>query len=95
MTDRHGSDCDCIVHDGPHWIYSQFVWKKKNQRLRDRADASHSSLGLIAYAREESMRLKDLIREMRNRRMTDVPEELRSHATDDPLTETSEVNNIE
>ena len=52
-------DCDCIDHDGPHWLYSNDKWRESNAKLLEKAKSGtpgsfYAFSGAIA---EESARL--------------------------------------
>jgi hypothetical protein len=46
-------DCDCIIHEGPHWLYMDWVDKQLNSELILRDDW----LAPIAFAKEDGARL--------------------------------------
>lgn len=73
-------DCDCITHDGPHWLHYDALWRAINQEIKATADLAYAALqakGLCtiteiwdveliygAFASEESRRLDDKLRTM-------------------------------
>ena len=56
-------DCDCLTHDGPHWLHANLLWKQRNLRILD----SDGQLAGLAFAREEAARLRQLEWEFRQR----------------------------
>lgn len=50
-------DCDCITHDGPHWLHMDQLWRIRNQQLLD-ADA------LDAFTHAEIERLDEKLANM-------------------------------
>ena len=49
-------DCDCVVHEGPHWLYMDDMDKRLNAPLRERA-LRGEPLAFKAYAEAELRRL--------------------------------------
>lgn len=50
---RLQKECDCVTHAGPHWQHADRLWKESNARLRESSP--------LAYAHEESARLRELL----------------------------------
>ncbi len=53
-------DCECIMHDGPHWLYMDAWWKAQNRALLEAGN-------WFAFAGEELVRLREKEVEMRVR----------------------------
>lgn len=51
-------DCECITHNGPHWVHMADFWRQKNRDM-----PVGNALCLGAKAQEELMRLDALRRE--------------------------------
>lgn len=66
-----GKDCDCIIHDGPHWLYMDDVDKRLSQPLRDRA-MTGKPLAVRAYAQSELRRLGEKRREMERQGIEEI-----------------------
>lgn len=54
-------DCDCIDHEGPHWLYANDKWREANARLLEigkgvSAEAYYARHGVAV---EESARLAE------------------------------------
>jgi hypothetical protein len=49
-------DCDCVIHEGPHWLHMDDVDKRLNAPLRERAMRGEP-LAIKAYAEAELRRL--------------------------------------
>lgn len=61
-------DCDCITHDGPHWLHMNLVVQRLNLALLEQVG---TVLGLYAYGQEEARRLAELEDSMRRAGMAD------------------------
>lgn len=57
------NDCGCVGHVGPHWLHQNLVVMQLNLAILERGT---SSLSLLAFGREEAVRLADLEDEMRS-----------------------------
>ncbi len=57
-------DCDCVTHDGLHWLYEDRLAFERNLILLERALAGQSRFGLVAFAQEEAARLRNKRYEM-------------------------------
>lgn len=69
-------DCHCVgLHDGPHWIHADDLWRKENNKILDIAkakletvktlmDASMVEILLDRFKEEELPRLRTKRREM-------------------------------
>jgi len=53
-------DCDCVTHDGPHWIYMDKLWRMMNQELLNIG----TDLACNGFAKEDLARLQIKEREM-------------------------------
>ena len=59
-------DCTCVdIHDGPHWIYENDLWKARNQRLLDQGNTR-------GHIHEEVPRLKEKLWEMERRGIVEI-----------------------
>lgn len=65
-------DCDCVTHEGPHWLHMDDVDKSLNVPLRARALAGESLLAIRAYAQVEQQRLAMKLREMESRNIAEI-----------------------
>lgn len=54
-------DCECITHNGPHWVHMDRTWKKMNQEM-----PATSPLTLHARAEAEVRRLDEKGRMMKS-----------------------------
>lgn len=61
-------DCECITHDGPHWLHMDRIDKELNAELLARGDY----LSLIAFAQGESRRLDEKLRNMESRKISEL-----------------------
>ncbi len=57
-------DCDCITHEGPHWLHANDLWRGRNRSLMDNArdqaaDPVRRMLAMQGLAREEMARLAE------------------------------------
>jgi hypothetical protein len=80
-------DCSCADHDGPHWLYADALWKRRNAELgqlaRDeRAPADRRFFAMQGMAVEESARLNAKLVCMRRLHISEIlydkPESARS-----------------
>lgn len=53
-------DCDCITHDGPHWLHMDRVWHAINQELLNIG----TRMACDGFAKEDLARLQFKRREM-------------------------------
>ncbi len=59
-------DCGCIFHDGPHWLYENIrVMRQNLQILEQGLERGKTPLTLLAFGRQEEVRLANLENEMR------------------------------
>lgn len=65
-------DCDCTIHEGPHWLDRALLERRLNRRLLDRALAvetpaqkRHAVLLLGHWAMLEAQRMRDLTAALR------------------------------
>ena len=58
-------DCDCLSHDGPHWIHFDALWKQSNEQVREKGNTT-------GFAVEEGARLRQMIWEMEKRGIDEV-----------------------
>lgn len=45
-------DCECITHDGPHWIYADELWARRNRELLEQGN-------ITGFIHEELARLEE------------------------------------
>lgn len=64
-------DCDCVIHDGPHWLHMDDVDKRLNAPLRERA-LTGEPLAFRAYCQAELRRLGEKRREMEQRNIVEI-----------------------
>lgn len=64
-------DCDCVIHDGPHWLHMDDVDKRLNAPLRERA-MKGEPLAFKAYAEAELRRLGEKRREMERQNIVEI-----------------------
>jgi len=64
-------DCDCVIHEGPHWLYMDDMDKKLNAPLRERAMRGEP-LAFKAFAEAELRRLGAKRSEMERRSITAI-----------------------
>lgn len=64
-------DCNCVIHEGPHWLHMDDVDKRLNQSLRNRA-VTGEPLAVRAYAQSELKRLGEKRREMERRGIEEI-----------------------
>jgi hypothetical protein len=57
---RLAKDCDCVVHEGPHWLHADAVAKRLNAPLLERGQ-------LAGFAQEEAARLREKLYQMQSR----------------------------
>lgn len=68
-------DCDCVDHEGPHWLYANDKWREANKKLEEIAagpdieKAYYARLGLIS---EESARIDERLHAFNVRGITCV-----------------------
>lgn len=53
-------DCECLFHEGPHWLHMDEIWREKNRNILANGGLS----AVLAYPREEFRRLESKNREM-------------------------------
>lgn len=53
-------DCDCLTHDGPHWVHMDRVWRAMNQELL----SIGTDLAIRGFVQEDLARLQIKEREM-------------------------------
>lgn len=58
-------DCDCITHDGPHWLHMDSLYKAKNRQYLN-------LMNWKGYLSEEIIRLQMKEQEMRIRGILEV-----------------------
>lgn len=56
-------DCDCITHEGPHWVHLDRIYKEKNQIILSRG----GRYSVEAFCQEECARLDEKERQMKQR----------------------------
>ena len=56
-------DCECLTHDGPHWLHMDEVSKALNRPLLE----SGTFLSLHGFAKEEAARLREKLYQMTSR----------------------------
>lgn len=49
-------DCECLTHEGPHWIHMDRLWYERNMTL---LDGEWSQQKAFALASQELLRLTD------------------------------------
>jgi len=49
-------DCGCIIHDGPHWLHADAVWKRLNNEHKDKLGRRIEEL----MAAKEALRQPDI-----------------------------------
>lgn len=64
-------DCDCVIHEGPHWLHMDSVDKSLNRPLYERAIRGER-LAAYAFARQEQRRLSTKLREMESRNIVEI-----------------------
>ena len=64
-------DCDCVIHEGPHWLHMDDVDKRLNAPLRDRAMRGEP-LAVKAFAESELRRLGEKRREMERQNIVEI-----------------------
>jgi hypothetical protein len=64
-------DCDCLTHEGPHWLHMDALARRINQPLFDRA-ATGAPMAVAALATEEIARLRLKRYEMKSRRIAQL-----------------------
>lgn len=64
-------DCDCVIHDGPHWLHMDDVDKSLNAPLRKRA-LQGEPLAFKAYAEAELRRLSAKRFEMERQHIVEI-----------------------
>lgn len=72
-------DCNCIVHDGPHWLHEDRLWHEKNQellRLAQRSAPLSANLLYTEFCRAELRRLGEKERQMKKMGWDEIPAEL-------------------
>jgi hypothetical protein len=47
-------DCDCLTHDGPHWIHMDNYWRGRNEELL----ALRDGLAVRGFIAEDMARLE-------------------------------------
>lgn len=62
--------CDCIIHDGPHWLHMDEIDWKASMRMLEEGN-------LRGYAVREDMRLRELVYQMKAHHIVETPEEVR------------------
>ena len=67
-------DCDCVTHDGPHWVHADEAWREANRNMFARAQSTGTPADLAHYAChgfavEELARLTSLEHSLRHRRI--------------------------
>ncbi|MGE5584433.1 MAG: hypothetical protein ACM309_02685 [Bacillota bacterium] len=79
--DPLAKECDCVTHDGPHWLHMDRLWHKKNRQLLQEANrlAEHGErMGAVllmeAFCTQELARLQEKECQMRLRGLTGMPE---------------------
>lgn len=65
-------ECDCIIHDEPHWIHADRIWKQSNRGSLNLGRLSNSYHTLRGFAIEELMRLKQKEYEMRCKKIVEI-----------------------
>lgn len=57
-------DCGCIpeLHDGPHWLYENDIWRRRNKSMLEQA----TFYSLLGFAQEEKLRLDELAKQMKS-----------------------------
>ena len=65
-------ECSCINHNEPHWVHMDGIWKKNNWR---EGPQGRTFLWCMGVAQEESVRLKEKLREMERRGIVELIEE--------------------
>ena len=58
-------DCECVTHDGPHWIHMDNIHKQSNWKLYDDKNT-------FGYAKEELARLKEKKYQMDSRGIVQI-----------------------
>jgi hypothetical protein len=64
-------DCECVIHDGPHWLHMDDLDKRLNAPLRARA-MQGESLAFHAYAEAELRRLDEKRRNMERQHIVEI-----------------------
>ncbi len=58
-------DCDCVTHNGPHWLHTNDLWKERNRKLLE-ADSYYGHIN------EEIARLNDKEYELVSRGIEEI-----------------------
>lgn len=63
-------DCNCVTHEGPHWLHADELWRQKNRKLLEIANDASIELmrrysALSGHATEEEARLDEKARMMK------------------------------
>lgn len=64
-------DCDCVMHEGPHWLHMDEVDKRLNTPLRERA-MQGELLAVKAFVEAELRRLGSKRREMERLKIAEI-----------------------
>lgn len=57
-------DCQCVTHEGPHWLHMDDLHKTKNQQYKENNPR--------AFIIGEQARLKNKLYEMTSRQITEI-----------------------
>ena len=64
-------ECECVIHDEPHWIHLDRLLKKLNEPLFELILKS-DVLAVRVYAVKENARLKEKIRQMEQQKIVEI-----------------------
>lgn len=64
-------DCECITHEGPHFLHMNSLDKEQSQKYLD----MKTNGGSLAFAQNEINRLNRLFCELRARKIVELIEE--------------------
>lgn len=61
-------DCECVTHEGPHWIHMDALWHERNRELLKKG----SYLALLGFTKEEAARLKQKQHDMASYHVSEI-----------------------
>ncbi len=64
-------DCDCLTHDGPHWLHMDRLYKAMNQK-HIAGDRITDDMCWLAFATTERERLREKAYEMESRHIVEI-----------------------
>ena len=77
---RLRKDCQCVTHDGPHWLHMSRIDRDRNRRDFETARETGNWLLMNHVAGEEARRLGELLKDLRSAGFADtdsLPPEVR------------------